>query len=181
MTGSSATRIFTIGHSTRPLAEFVRLLQAHAVTCLVDVRTVPCSRRNPQFNRESLPDSLGACGIAYAHFAELGGLRRPGADSPNAAWRNTSFRGYADHMQTPQFAEGVQKLLAIAQEYQVAVMCAEAVPWRCHRSLLADALLACGIAVEEIVSEARRQPHKLTEWARVDGNRVTYPLPLLQR
>lgn len=179
MTGSSATVILTIGHSTRPLAELVRLLQAHGVKCLVDVRTVPRSRHNPQFNRESLPASLRASGIGYTHLAELGGLRRPGPDSLNAAWRNPSFRGYADHMQTPQFAEGLRKLLAIAKEQQVAVMCAEAVPWRCHRSLLSDALLARGIAAEEIVSETRRQPHRMTEWARVDGTHVTYPQPLL--
>jgi len=170
--------VFTIGHSTRALEELVALLRAHAVETLVDVRTVPRSRHNPQFNRESLAESLPARGIAYVHLPALGGLRRARADSPNGAWRNASFRGYADYMQTMEFERGLEELLAIARRSPTAVMCAEAVPWRCHRSLIADALVARGIEVRHIAGERRAEPHRLTPFARVDGIRVTYP-PLL--
>ena len=170
-----AQPLFTIGHSTHPLAEFIALLQAHGVTLLADVRTIPRSRHNPQFNRETLPVSLAQAGIGYVHLAALGGLRKPLPDSINAAWKNASFRGYADYMQTPEFAAGLEQLLELARERPTAVMCAEAVPWRCHRSLIGDALTARGVAVEDILSESKRSPHRMTPFARVEGERVTYP------
>lgn len=167
--------VFTVGHSTRAIEDFVALLQAHGVQRLVDVRTVPRSRRNPQFAQENLPVSLAAAGIAYTHRAGLGGFRRTSEASPNKGWRNTSFRGYADYMQTAPFEQELQWLIAAARQEQLAIMCAEAVPWRCHRSLIADALLAHGIRSEEIVSAARTQARKLTPFAQVCGHRVTYP------
>lgn len=167
--------VLTIGHSTRSLEEFVALLKAHDVTHVVDVRTIPRSRHNPQFNRETLPESLKREGIAYTHLAELGGLRHTKAESPNMGWRNTSFRGYADYMQTPEFAKALAHLIEMAHHDRLAVMCAEAVPWRCHRSLIADALLVRGIPSEDIQSLTRRQPHKLTLFAKVEGEKITYP------
>lgn len=168
--------VLTVGHSTRPIDLFTALLKSNGVTHLVDVRTIPRSRHNPQFNTDALAGSLSDAGIAYTHAPGLGGLRRTSPDSPNAAWRNPSFRGYADYMQTVEFATNLDRVIDLAKsERRVALMCAEAVPWRCHRSLIADALVARGIAVEEIVSEARRQEHKLTPFARVDGVAVTYP------
>lgn len=167
--------ILTIGHSTRPLKEFITLLQAHGVTLLIDVRTVPRSRRNPQFNRENLPASLAAAGVGYWHLPGLGGLRRPRPDSRNLAWENEGFRGFADYMGTPEFEAALDELLELARRERVAIMCAEAVPWRCHRSLIADALVARGVAVEHILGPARRQPHTLTRFARVEGGRVVYP------
>ncbi len=173
---SNATlSVLTIGHSTRPMDSFVQLLQAHGVKRVVDVRTVPRSRHNPQFNCETLPDSLSKVKIRYIHLKELGGLRHPRPDSPNTAWRNASFRGFADYMQTPEFAAGLAKLMQIASRTQIAVMCAEAVPWRCHRSLIADALLVRGVRVEHITSATRRQEHKLTPFTRVEGTQITYP------
>jgi uncharacterized protein (DUF488 family) len=166
--------VYSIGHSTRPLDEFLRLLRAHGVTHVVDTRTVPRSRRNPQYNREALPEALRPAGIGYAHVPGLGGLRRPRRDSVNTAWRNAGFRGYADYMQTPEFAESLQALIALAARAQVAVMCAEAVPWRCHRSLIADALTVRQVPVEHILDGGRHH-HRLTPWARVDGVRLTYP------
>jgi len=166
--------VYSIGHSTRPLDEFLGLLRAHGVTHLVDARTVPRSRRNPQYNREALPEALRPAGIGYAHVPGLGGLRRPRRDSVNTAWRNAGFRGYADYMQTPEFAESLEALIALAAREHVAVMCAEAVPWRCHRSLIADALTVRQVSVEHIL-DGGRQGHRLTPWARVDGVRLTYP------
>jgi len=171
--------VFTIGHSTRPIDAFINLLTAHGVQRLVDVRTIPQSRHNPQFGREQLSASLERAGIHYTHMPGLGGLRRPRKDSINTGWRNTSFRGYADYMQTREFEESLDRCIDLANEEQVALMCAEAVPWRCHRSLIADALLARGIDVREITSATEARPHALTPWARVDGTKVTYPgLPL---
>jgi len=167
----------TIGHSTRTIEEFVRLLQAHAVTRVVDVRTVPRSRHNPQFNRDTLPASLESAGVGYIHMAELGGLRHTTRDSINTGWRNGSFRGYADYMQTAEFGEAIERLIEVMHQDRVAVMCAEAVPWRCHRSLIADALLVRGIRSEEIVSPIRTQVHVLTPFAKVIGSRIFYPLP----
>jgi len=166
--------VYSIGHSTRPLDEFLGLLRAHGVTHLVDARTIPRSRRNPQYNREALPEALRPAGIGYAHVPGLGGLRRPRRDSVNTAWRNAGFRGYADYMQTPEFAESLETLIALATREHVAVMCAEAVPWRCHRSLIADALTVRQVSVEHIL-DGGRQCHRLTPWARVDGVRLTYP------
>jgi uncharacterized protein (DUF488 family) len=151
------------------------MLKAHGVELVVDVRTVPRSRRNPQFSRENLPASLAAAGIGYIHLPELGGLRKPRPDSINAAWRNDSFRGYADYMQTAEFAAGIEHLLELAAERPAAVMCAEAVPWRCHRSLIGDALTARGHRVENIMSATSRTPHRMTPFARVEGTTVTYP------
>ena len=168
-------RVLTVGHSTRSIEEFIELLQGHSVQRVVDVRTVPRSRRNPQFGQDVLPRSLANAGIGYTHLKALGGLRRARPDSPNAGWRNASFRGYADHMQTPEFASALEELLALARKELVAVMCAEAVPWRCHRSLIADALLVRGVAAEDIATPTRRTPHKLTPFARVRGTEITYP------
>ncbi len=167
--------VLTIGHSTHELAEFLRLLQAHGVTTVADIRTVPRSRRNPQYNKETLPDALKIAGIGYVHLPGLGGLRHARADSPNLAWRNASFRGFADYMQTDEFAENLESLINLSQDEQVALMCAEAVPWRCHRSLVADALVARGLAVEHIMSSIHLKLHALTPWARVEGGHVTYP------
>ena len=166
---------FTIGHSTRRLEDFIELLRAHSVATLVDVRTMPRSRHNPQYNADSLAIALEEAGIGYEHAPDLGGFRRPKVDSPNTAWRNTSFRGYADYMQTADFERAVAALAQRARNERIAVMCAEAVPWRCHRSLIADALTARGIDVGEIVDKARVQPHALTSFAVVEGSRVTYP------
>lgn len=167
--------VLTVGHSARSLEEFLQLLKAHAVTLLADVRKMPRSRKNPQFNRETLPDELAKVGIRYTDMPALGGLRKPRPDSVNTGWRNHSFQGYADYMQTPAFAEAIETLMDAARKQRVAIMCAEAVPWRCHRSLIADALLARGVPVEDIYTPTRRRPHVLTPWARVEGARVTYP------
>ena len=174
-TSSPPPVVLTIGHSTRPLESFIQLLQSHGVKRVVDVRTVPRSRRNPQFNHETLPESLTKARIRYTHLQELGGLRHSRPDSPNTGWRNSSFRGFADYMQTPEFAAGLAKLMKLASRAQIAVMCAEAVPWRCHRSLIADALLVRGIRVEHITSATRRHEHRLTPFARVEGTQIIYP------
>jgi uncharacterized protein (DUF488 family) len=168
-------RIFTVGHSTRAIDDFVALLEAHGVNVLVDVRTVTRSRHNPQFNRETLPESLGRVGIDYMHLAELGGLRRPHPNSTNTGWRNLSFRGFADYMETPEFEKGLACLMNEAKTRSVAAMCAEAVPWRCHRTLIADALVARGMQVFEISSITRAQPHIMTSFAQVEGMQVRYP------
>jgi uncharacterized protein (DUF488 family) len=173
--GWGKARVLAIGHSTRPLEQLVELLRSCGAVTLADVRTIPRSRRNPQFGTDALARALPQAGIAYAHLARLGGLRRPRQDSPNGAWRNASFRGYADYMQTGEFEEGLVELRALARSGPVAVMCAEAVPWRCHRSLIADALFARGVVVEHIVGKGRTRPHRLTAFAVVDGRRVTYP------
>jgi uncharacterized protein (DUF488 family) len=167
--------ILTVGHSTHTADAFVELLRAHGVTLLVDVRTMPRSRRNPQFNTDALPDTLQAADIGYLHLPGLGGLRKARPDSINDAWRNDSFRGYADYMQTPAFEASLAKLIEAGREHRVAIMCAEAVPWRCHRSLIADALVARGIPVEHIMSPKQRDPHRLRDFAKVRGGRVVYP------
>lgn len=168
-------QILTIGHSTRTLDELIGLLRAFGVTRLVDVRTVPRSRKNPQFNRDTLPDALQAAQISYSHMPGLGGLRHPRPDSPNRGWENESFRGYADYMQTPEFAENLAALIHLTAQEQTAIMCAEAVPWRCHRSLIADALTIRGIQVAYILGPTRAQPHRLTPFASVSGLTITYP------
>ncbi len=167
--------MLTIGHSNRSIEDFVAMLRAHEVDLLIDVRTVPRSRYNPQFNVENLPRSLQEAGIAHLHMPELGGLRHARPDSINTGWRNASFRGYADYMQTPEFEAGIAKLLEVSEGRRAAVMCAEAVPWRCHRSMIADALTARGELVEHIMSETKRSPHAMTKFARVEGTCVTYP------
>lgn len=168
-------RIFTVGHSTRPIDVFIGLLKTHDVGRLADIRTMPRSRHNPQFNREDFARSLAKAGIHYTHIAGLGGLRHTSAASPNKGWRNTSFRGYADYMQTPEFENSLNEAIALAEQEQIALMCAEAVPWRCHRSMVADALIIRGIEVEEILNTEQRQPLKLTSFARVEGLQITYP------
>jgi uncharacterized protein (DUF488 family) len=180
---SGAATVLTVGHSNRPLPEFLTILEAHGVGLLVDVRTIPRSRYNPQFNRESLAEALAARRIAYEHMPGLGGLRHPRKDSINTGWRNDSFRGYADYMQTEEYARNLQKLRDLEASWHaraegtpaVAIMCAEAVPWRCHRSLIADSLVARGIPVAHIISASKAEPHKLTSFARVVGSTVTYP------
>lgn len=167
--------VLTIGHSTRTIGEFAGLLKAHGVTCVVDVRTIPRSRFNPQFNRESLPDSLKEIGVGYVHMPGLGGLRHTVANSPNLGWKNASFRGYADYMQTPEFEKNLEDLIQLAKKERISLMCAEAVPWRCHRSLIADALLIRGIYTEDIMSLTSRQVHKLTPFAKINGVKITYP------
>jgi uncharacterized protein (DUF488 family) len=167
--------VWTIGHSTHPIEVFIGMLEAYGIGRLVDVRTIPKSRWNPQFARESLRASLHAAAIQYYHLPGLGGLRHPHKDSINGGWRNSSFRGYADYMQTPEFSENLDRLIALATAVPTAIMCAEAVPWRCHRSLIADALVARGISVIDILSATKSQPHALTPFAHVEGQRVTYP------
>jgi len=167
--------VFTVGHSTLAIERFVALLQAYGIRRLADVRTVPRSRRNPQFNADALAGALRAEGIDYVPLPALGGLRHARKDSPNGGWRNESFRGYADYMQTQAFTEGLDALIRMSREGRTAIMCAEAVPWRCHRSLVADALEVRGIPAVEILSERSARMHKLTPFARVDGTTVTYP------
>jgi uncharacterized protein (DUF488 family) len=172
----SPLTVFTIGHSTRPIGEFLDLLRTHSIRQLLDIRSIPKSRRNPQFNIDSLAASLAAAGIGYDHMKDLGGLRHPARDSVNLGWRNASFRGFADYMQTPAFAAALDRAIQLAQGTSPTVlMCAEAVPWRCHRSLVADALLVRGIRVFEIISAAEPKEHALTPFARVRGTRITYP------
>jgi uncharacterized protein (DUF488 family) len=173
--GWGSARVYAVGHSTRTAEELVALLHAHGVETLADIRTVPRSRTNPQFNRDALPRTLAAAGLRYAHLPRLGGLRRPRPDSPNGAWRNTSFRGYADYMLTEDFAQGLEELRLLAQEGPVALMCAEALRWRCHRSLVADALYARGVQVLHITSRTRAEPHRLTPFAELHGRQVLYP------
>ncbi len=167
--------VFTVGHSTRSFEELLELLRAHGVERLVDVRTVPRSRRNPQFNRDTLAKSLRNRRIGYRHMKDLGGLRRPARDSVNTAWRNASFRGYADYMQTESFDTALGRLAELAQEKATVIMCAEAVPWRCHRSMIADALIVRGFEVRDIMSATSAKPRTLNPMARVNGRQVTYP------
>lgn len=167
--------IFTVGHSTLPIDQFVSLLQIYGIERLADVRTVPRSRHTPQFNADTLPGSLAAAQIEYVPMPALGGLRRTRKDSPNTGWRNASFRGYADYMQTSEFARAIEELAALGQASRTAIMCAEAVPWRCHRSLVADALCVRGIPVIEILSATSYRDHKMTPFARVNGLSITYP------
>ena len=186
MTGRAAAdanpgscEVLTVGHSTRPIDEFVALLIGHGVTSLVDVRTVPRSRHNPQFGDQALGERLAAEHIGHAHAAGLGGFRRTTPDSPNTGWHNLSFRGYADYMLTAEFGQELIGLIELAQDERVALMCAEAVPWRCHRSLIADALIAHGVSACEIVSPTKLRAHKLTPLARVStrasGPWIDYP------
>jgi uncharacterized protein (DUF488 family) len=167
--------IFTIGHSTRPIASFLRLLAAHRVDRVIDIRVSPTSAHNPQYAQPTLRTALRAAGIRYLHLKGLGGHRRPRRDSPNGGWRHASFRGYADYMQTPAFARSLDRVLDLAADERVALMCAEGVPWRCHRSLVADALLVHGVVAEEIASGVRATPHRLTSFAVAHGGTLVYP------
>jgi uncharacterized protein (DUF488 family) len=168
--------VHTVGHSTRSADEFVALLREFGIARVADVRTIPCSRHNPQFDISVMPDWLSDAGIAYEHMPGLGGFRHTAPDSPNLGWHNDAFRGYADYMQTPEFAVAMEHLLLEARLGVVAVMCAEAVPWRCHRSLIGDALIVRGITVNDIIGPGSARPHRLTAFAEVDGDRLTYPL-----
>ena len=167
--------LWTIGHSTRPVEALIAMLNAHGIQRLIDVRTIPKSRHNPQYHHENLEPRLQEAGIGYEHRKALGGLRRPRKDSPNTGWRNESFRGYADYMQTVEFASALEALMGAATQEAVVVMCAEAVPWRCHRSLIADALTVRGYPVEHILSATKANRHTLTSFASVTGTLITYP------
>jgi uncharacterized protein (DUF488 family) len=168
-------RIFTVGHSTRTLEELVEMLKAHGVGAVADVRRYPGSRKMPWFAAENLASSLPKSGLEYWPFVELGGRRKALANSINTGWRNEAFRGYADYMQTPEFVKALDRLLAKAKARPTAVMCAEAVPWRCHRSLIADAMLVRGSQVMDIYDSNKATAHQLTSFARVEGTRIIYP------
>jgi uncharacterized protein (DUF488 family) len=167
--------VLTVGHSTRPLEDFINLLQHYSVETVVDLRTVPRSRHNPQFNRETLPGCLESAGIRYIHMSGLGGLRHPRSDSTNTGWRNASFRGFADYMGTDDFEKNLKDLIRLSRRERIVLMCAETLPWRCHRSLVADALVIRGMRVKHILSLNHHQPHSLTPFAKVQGTRVIYP------
>src|SRR3978361_1141531 len=167
--------VCTIGHSNRPIEEFIDLLRRNDIECVLDIRTVPKSRHNPQFGQDVLPASLAEAGIAYQHLAGLGGLRHPRHDLPNGGGRDTTFRSYADYMQTAEFAENVEAVVNLARTTRCVLMCAESVPWRCHRSMVADALAVRGVRVEHIVNKQQRHAHGLTPFAHVDGTRISYP------
>jgi len=173
--GGKKSVIFTIGHSTRTFDEFVELLLLNGVKRVMDIRSIPRSRHNPQFNRETLGPALKKAGIAYVHLKKLGGLRHADPESVNLGWHNASFRGFADYMQTADFEAGLERAIKLAKTKPSALMCAEAVPWRCHRSLVADALVIRGFEVPEIVSASPPKLHELTPFARVRGMRITYP------
>ena len=174
--GWGGKQVMAIGHSTRPLDELVAILDAHGVKSLADIRKIPRSRHNPQFNPETLGPALRAARIRYVQIPDLAG-RRSGGDpnGPNGAWRNRSFRAYADHLQTESARRGLEKLRQLAERGPVAMMCAEALPWRCHRTLVADALFALGVVVQHLDSKTRAHPHRLTPFAQLDGRRVSYP------
>jgi len=167
--------VYTIGHSTRTIEEFIRLLDVYKIKIVIDVRTIAKSRHNPQFDQDKLNESLEKHSIIYRHMEGLGGLRHTTKASVNKAWKNSSFRGYADYMQTPEFTKSIEELIRISSEEQTVIMCAEAVPWRCHRSLIGDALVIRGVYVEDIMDKKISNPHKLTSFAKVDGKIITYP------
>jgi uncharacterized protein (DUF488 family) len=173
--GDRAVRIWTVGHSTRPIEEFVALLKTHGIALLVDVRTTPYSRRNPQFNMGPLKQSLEEAGITYRHLPSLGGRRKSRPDSPNRGWRSAGFRGYADYMQAVPFQDGLAELMKLAESTRTAVMCAEAVPWRCHRQLIADALVTRGWTVLHILGKEEAAAHSLTPFARLENGLLLYP------
>ncbi|MGC8506491.1 MAG: DUF488 family protein [Thermoplasmata archaeon] len=166
--------LFTVGYSNRPFDQFLTLLKVNRIDILVDVRTIPKSRHRPEFNVDSLPVELGAAGISYVHMKGLGGLRKPLANSVNSGWINESFRGFADYMQTDQFRHSIGDLQDLARKNRVAIMCAEGNPFRCHRSLIADAMLIRGYRVYEITGRNRLTIHKLTPFAEVSGENITY-------
>jgi uncharacterized protein (DUF488 family) len=172
-----APTLWTIGHSTRPIDLLIELLTAHEVQQLVDVRSIPRSRHNPQFNADTLATSLMTAGLTYVHMPQLGGLRKAKKDSINAGWRNASFRGYADYMQTNEFQRAIEELMAYGTKQKTAIMCAEAVPWRCHRSLIADALVVRGWEVRHIMTETKSDPHHLTSFATIENGIIRYPNP----
>jgi len=168
-------RLWTIGHSTRKIDHFISLLEENGIKLVVDVRSLPGSKRYPQFNKEALADSLGQHGIRYEHFPELGGRRKPKQDSRNTAWRNASFRGYADYMETGEFQKGIDRLVDLTSEVgPAAIMCAEAVWWRCHRALISDHLKARGIEVVHVIGANKTEPHLFTSAARIVGGTLSY-------
>lgn len=169
------TVVLTIGHSTRTISEFIEIIKACKIKKVVDIRTIPKSRHNPQFNEDTLRESLKAVKIGYLHMKGLGGLRHALKDSPNMGWRNASFRGFADYMQTGEFEESLEELIEAAEKRATVIMCAEAVPWQCHRSLVGDALLIRGVLVRHIMSAGSSRDHTLTPWAKVKGTKITYP------
>ena len=168
--------LYTIGHSTHPIDAFLAMLDSFGIQRLVDIRTVPGSRRNPQYGRQALAETLDEHGIEYLHMKSLGGLRKPTVDSINLGWRTLSFRNYADYMQTPDFEKGLHELMHLAGEKPTAIMCAEAVPWRCHRSLVSDALTVRGVQVLHIMGVGKANPHALTVFAHAEGTNITYPV-----
>ena len=174
----ASKKLWTIGHSTRPIDEFIKLLKGYTIQQLVDVRTIPRSHYNPQFNMESLAKSLKKAKVIYVHMPQLGGLRKAKKDSINAGWKNASFRGYADYMQTPEFWTALENLMADGRDRKTAIMCAEAVPWRCHRSLIADALIVKGWTVRHIMSETKADEHRVTSFAVINRDSITYPAPI---
>jgi uncharacterized protein (DUF488 family) len=175
-TGEAAgLTLYTVGHSTRTMAEFESLMLGNGIRSLVDIRTIPKSRRNPQYSQEALAASLSSAGLSYLHMPALGGLRKPTGGDENSGWRNASFRGFADYMQTPLFSEALERLLSIATASATVIMCAEAVPWRCHRSLVSDPASVRGVRVLHIIGLSKPRPHTMTKFARVDGAKVTYP------
>jgi uncharacterized protein (DUF488 family) len=169
--------IWTVGHSTRQIGEFTDLLRAHEIHLLVDVRTIPRSRHNPQFNEDRLAERLKEAGLLSLHMPALGGLRKARKDSINDGWRNASFRGYADYMQTDEFFKALEELMAESRLQPSVIMCAEAVPWRCHRSLIADALVTRGWEVRHVMSPEKATPHVLTSFAHFEKGALTYPKP----
>ncbi|MDE2213167.1 MAG: DUF488 domain-containing protein [Patescibacteria group bacterium] len=169
--------LFTVGHSTRTIKEFITLLKAHGVETVADIRTIPRSRHNPQFNENRLHNSLEKIEIKYVHLETLGGLRHTKKDSKNTGWRNASFRGYADYMATPEFTSGLQTLEKLAEKSTTAIMCAEALPWRCHRSLVGDALSKRGWSVYDIMSESNAPKHRTTPFLKVRAGVLIYPAP----
>ena len=174
-------QIFTIGHSTRPSDLFVSILKSFDINLLVDIRTIPRSRYNPQFDKETLPANLAQHGVGYLHMAGLGGLRKSRPDSLNQGWRNTSFRGFADYMQTDEFRSSLKTLIDMSTKHDLVLMCAETLPWQCHRSLVADALLVRGINVQHIFKEGVSRGHRLTPWAQVRGMEIKYPESALEQ
>ena len=173
--GGSNQTLWTFGHSTRSFEEFLALLEEYRIRLLADVRHFPGSRRVPWTAKVSLARALSDRSIAYEHFEDLGGFRKASQDSTNTAWHNSGFRGYADYMETPEFSAGLDRLIAVSRDPRTAIMCAEALPWKCHRWLLSDALVARGIRVLHILASGKTQDHRLTTFARVHGTRVTYP------
>ena len=167
--------VFTIGHSTMPVTELIEIIRTYGIKKVADIRTIPKSRYNPQFNKDALKESLKTAKIGYLHMKGLGGLRHALKDSRNTAWKNASFRGFADYMQTEEFEENLEKLIEDAQKQPTVIMCAEAVPWRCHRSLIGDALLIRSVLVMHIMSMGSTREHTLTPWAKVAGSKITYP------
>jgi uncharacterized protein (DUF488 family) len=176
MAKKSLKHLYTIGHSTHPIKEFISILKTYDIKCLVDIRHYPGSRHCPQFKQERLKNSLEKAGIKYLHMESLGGRRRVDKDSDvNAGWRNAAFRGYADYMQTKEFKEALKDLMSLALKKKIVIMCAEAVPWRCHRSMVGDALLVRGFSVDDIFSATNSRPHTLTQFAHVYRKKITYP------